>query len=420
MERASSMTMIEKVLARASGHMHVQAGEMVQAAADRFILTSLADVARELSEAGVTRLRDPSKVWVIHDQVALPFNITSANEYVASREACRRLGVEGLFDFGRAGICHVVAAEEALAAPGELVLSDDIDALTLGALNVGATGIPDISYALTTGEAWFEVPATVKWVLEGTLSSGVTAKDVGLYLVGRYGPLAGAGRSGEYTGSLLGKLSLESRLCLANMGHLLGHPFVLFEADQRVLNYYAARGQKISSTVTSDPGATYAAAFEVDVSEIEPQVAAPHHPWNAKPVSEVVGKRIDQAYIGSCANSRFEDLVQVAHIVQGRKIHPDVRMIVTPGSQKIYNQAVKAGLVKTLMKADIVVTSPGVAAESGYHAGVLGAGEVCISSAARNFQGRMGSPASEVYLGSAATVAASALRGQIADPREYL
>lgn len=423
------MTAIEKILARASGRPGVAAGEYVVAKIDRAMvtgeafgeLTSDAIGGKWPSDVVLDEVFDPEKVVVINEHQIPPFSTSIAEQYAACRKGVRKLGIRYFYDIGRGGICHQVFAEKGFARPGELVVGDDSHTCTYGAFGTASRGINlELPYILLTGETWFRVPPTIRFVMSGELPTGVFSKDIILAIAQTYGTEVGLERAVEFTGSLVCNMSIPARMTIANMGIEIGADFALFEADDKVIDYVKSRTNESFKPEFSDLDTEYEAEYEINVSTLTPKVACPHDVANVRDITEMVGTRIDQAFLGSCTNGRYEDLFVAARIFQGRKVHPDVRLIVTPASQEVYQLALQEGLIDIFHKAEALVTNATCGACAGNQLGVLGAGEVCIGSNNRNFRGRMGSPKAEVYIASPATVAASAIEGAIADPREYL
>ncbi len=418
------MTMAEKILARASGRERVRPGDLVIARVDRLLMTGWR-FATFAQQAG-GRVWDPERVVVVFDHVAPPPTVSAANAFAEARKLVKELGLRYVYEVGR-GICHQVFLEEGFARPGELVVGADSHTCTAGALGAAACGINvETPYVLAYGETWFRVPESLRILLEGELPPGVSSKDVVLYIAGTYGEDVALYKSLEWDGPALREMSLESRIVLSNMGVELGAKFALQPPDEVVLEYVRARvpeGERETlEPIGPDPDAHYERVIEMDVSRLEPMVACPHDVGNVQPVSalETENVKIDQAFLGSCTNARLEDLEVAARILRGRRIHPDTRLLVTPASQSVYEEALKQGILQVLAEAGAVITHADCGACPGFHLGLLGDGEVCIASQNRNYRGRMGSPKAQIYLASAATVAASALEGYIADPRKYL
>ncbi|MBI4493464.1 MAG: 3-isopropylmalate dehydratase large subunit [Chloroflexi bacterium] len=415
------MAMAEKALARAAGRQHVAAGEFVTASIDLVMTHDIfaADVFGLLAEAGISRVWDPERVVVVFDHLVPAPTIAAAEAQRRAREHIAHFGVRHFYG-ERAGICHQVLAEKGHALPGRLLVATDSHTTTVGALGTAGTGIgtSEMAYVLATGRLWFKVPETIRVELAGQLPAWATTKDLVLFLAGRYGADVARYCALEYGGPGAASLSVDSRLTVCNMGVELGAKFAFFEADQVTLAYLASRTSEPLEPFGPDPGARYRTTYHLDLSSLEPQVALPHNIDNVRPVSEALGLRIDQAFVGSCTNGRLEDLEAAATILRGRQVHPSVRMIVVPASQEVYAEAARRGLLEVFSQAGAVVLSPGCGPCFGGHQGLLAPGERCIGTHNRNFRGRMGSPQAEIYLASPATVAASAVAGAIADPRE--
>ena len=413
------MTMAEQVLARACGRSTVRPGAYVTARIDVAMChEAFVACARQLADVGIDRLWDPDRVIVVLDHSFPAANERMARAHQLARQAVERFGVATFL--GHAGICHQVLVERGLVRPGQLVVGTDSHSCTYGAVGAAGSGIglTDMTYALATGELWMRVPESLRFVLAGTPGPAVMAKDVVLYIAGRYGTDVAQYASIEFAGPVAERMSIAGRMTMSNMGVELGAKFAFFAADARTAEHYASIGAEPPAPFDAQPGASYAAEHSVDVSELGPQVALPHSPGNVRAVADVGGVRIDQAFLGSCTNARLEDFAVAARVLAGRQVHPHTRLIVTPASQAVALDAARLGYTATLIEAGAHVTAPGCGACPGGHSGVLGPGEVCVSSTNRNFPGRMGSPQAEVYLASPATVAASAVAGELVDPRE--
>lgn len=414
------MTMTEKILARASGRSRVQPGDLVTVKVDKAVQIDLNFLRSMWREP--LRVWDPERIVVIFDHIAPPKDVQSAEACQIGREFVRRFGIRRFHDVGGdQGICHQVIADEAYALPGQILVCPDSHTCSGGAFNCAARGIgpADLIYVLCKGETWFKVGETVRYHLEGSPPPAVTAKDVFLHIAGQYGDHAMT--NVEFGGPGVTAMSLDARRTLATMCAEISAEFALLEADQKVLDYLGGRTAEAFEPAPPDPGARYAAVRTIDLGRLEPLVALPHTVvGNVQPVRAAAGLRIDQAFIGSCANGTLDDLALAARIVKGRRVAPGVRFIVTPGSQRIFREAVKAGIVLTLMEAGALVTNATCGACAGLHLGVLGPGERCLTASTRNFKGRMGSNEAEIYMASPAVVAASALTGVITDPRDFL
>jgi 3-isopropylmalate/(R)-2-methylmalate dehydratase large subunit len=332
------------------------------------------------------------------------------------------MNILNYFEIGKMGIEHCLIPEKGLALPGEIVIGADSHTCTYGALNCLGTGVgsTDMAAAMATGYLWFRVPESIKIVYKGKLNPWVTGKDLILYTIGDIGVDGALYKSIEFTGETIKDLSMDSRMTMANMAIEAGAKCGLFEYDEKTKNYLIERVVREYTPVSSDPDATYEEVIEYDVSNIEPQVAFPHLPENTKPVHEAKGIKIDQSVIGSCTNGRIEDLRIAAQVLKGQKINPNVRCIIFPGTQDIYMQALKEGLIEIFIEAGAAVSTPTCGPCLGGHMGVLAKGEKAISTTNRNFVGRMGHPESEVYLSNPAVAAASAITGYITHPEEVI
>jgi 3-isopropylmalate/(R)-2-methylmalate dehydratase large subunit len=305
--------------------------------------------------------------------------------------------------------------------PGQLVLGTDSHSTTYGAFGAAGAGIglTEMSYVLATGELWMQVPPTIRFDLVGEPGPGLMSKDVVLHVAGVFGTEVAQYRAIEFAGPVASRMSIASRMTVSNMAAELGAKFAFFGADDKTVAYLRERTAGSAAPFGPDPDATYEAAHRVDISGLEPQVARPHNPGNVVPVSQVGDVRVDQAFLGSCTNARLEDLAVAALILKGRQVQPQTRLLVTPASQQVYLEATAAGHTRVLLEAGAHITPAACGACCGGHMGLVGPGEVCISSTNRNFRGRMGSPEADVYLGSPATVAAAAVAGRIVDPRQF-
>ncbi len=417
------MTMAEKILARASGRKEVKPGEYVTAKVDQVMSQeAFAEVYRILKEEGIDRVWDRSKIAIMLDHNVPPPTVADAEAHKLIREGVKKLGIEGWHDM-RAGICHQIMGEKGHIIPGELVLGTDSHSTTYGAFGAAGAGIgvSEMAYVMATGELWMRVPSTIQMVIRGDLPKGVTSKDILLFIAGKYTTQVAQYKAVEFKGPAAERMSMASRMTMSNMGVEIGAKFAFFEADQKTVDYllpYVKEEAKNRLGIfQADPDARYDQLYEIDVSRLEPQVSFPHDVGNVRPISEVGDIRVNQAFLGSCTNGRLEDLEIAAGLLKGKKVHPEVRLIVFPASWEIYLQALRGGILETLIEAGAVVCNPGCGPCLGGHMGLLAAGERCIASSNRNFKGRMGSTEAEVYLGSPATVAASAVAGRIVDPR---
>lgn len=414
------MTMAEKILARASGREKVSPGEYVTASVDcAMVHEGLAAVYTTLLGAGIDSVWNPDKIVAVLDHAVPAPNERYASIHKLVRDAIKKLGIRNYYG-ERAGICHQVMVERGHVAPGMLIVGTDSHSTTYGALGAAGTGIgfTEMAYVFATGKLWFRVPETIKFELEGELPYMVSAKDVILYLIGKYSSEAAQYKSVEFTGNMAKEMSIDGRMTICNMAMEMGAKFAFFEPDEKTMRYLEGKVKDFED-LKADDDAEYEKIHREDLSNLEPQVAAPFTVDNVYPVSKLEGKKIDQAVIGSCTNGRLEDLRVAAEILEGREVHPAVRLLVIPASWKIYREAMEEGILATFIDAGAIICNPGCGPCFGAHMGLLAPGETCIASINRNFRGRMGSYDAEVYLASPATVAASCVEGKIADPRRY-
>jgi 3-isopropylmalate dehydratase large subunit len=414
------MTMAEKIMARTSGRASVRAGDYVTCEADTLMChEAFAACAGPLQMMGLKELHDPDRVVVVIDHNFPAPTARAAAGHRALRGLCEAYGVQNYL--GPAGICHQVLPERGFIRPGTLVLGTDSHSTTYGAFGAAGAGIglTEMTYVLALGSLWMQVPPTIRFDLVGQAGPALMSKDIMLAIAGRFTPEVAQYQAVEFHGPVAQRMTMSSRWTMSSMGVEIGAKFAFFPADDVTLAYLRDRVPGGVEAFAPDPDATYAAHHEVDISSLEPQVACPHDVGNVKPVTAVAGTKVDQVFLGSCTNARMEDFEVAARILSGRRVHPNVRMICTPASQQVMLDATRAGYVETLLEAGAVFTPSGCGACPGGHMGVIGPGEVCMSSTNRNFQGRMGSADGFVYLGSPATVAATAVAGAIADPREF-
>ncbi len=415
------MTLAEKILARASGREDVEPGEYVTADIDLAMAhEGFAAVYLGLIGAGINKVWNPDKIVVLLDHAAPAPNVRYAGVHKMVRDAVKSLGIKNFYDI-RAGVCHQVLQEKGHVLPGMLIVGTDSHTTTYGSLTAAGTGIgfSEMSYVFATGKLWFRVPETIKFEITGKLPYHVMSKDIILNLLGKYSAEAAQYKSVEFTGSLSKELSIASRMTMSNMAMEMGAKFAFYETDQKTIDYLKDKTKEPIQNLKADNEAEYEKIYEEDVTELEPQVAEPYTVDNVKPIKEAEGIPVNQALLGSCTNGRLEDLRIAAKILEGQKVYPDTRLIVTPASTEVYREALKEGILETIIDAEGIITNPGCGACFGGHMGLLAAGEVCIASINRNFRGRMGDSEAKVYLASPATVAASAIEGKIADPRKY-
>ena len=412
-------TMSEKIFSAKLGRK-VSAGEYVTAKIDlAMVHEALSTSGEVLVKAGIDRVWDAEKVVVILDHYIPAPSEQMAVVHDQVRKLVERFKIARFHD-GRDGICHQVMIESGYLRPGDLVVGADSHTCTYGALGVASTGIgrTEMSYVLATGELWFKVPTTVRVVMKGSLPPRVYVKDVSLAIAGRLGTEFAQYRAIEFAGELAKNLSISSRVVLSNMSVEFGAKFGLFEADDKTLSYLKSTGVEGAERLSADPDALYEQEHVIDAADLEPLLAAPHSVDHVSPVREAKGRPIQQAMLGSCTNGRIEDIRAAAEILRGKKAAPSVRLLVYPASRKVLNESLHDGSMQTLLDAGAILCAPSCGPCFGGYGGVLAPGETCISSTNRNFQGRMGSPEANVYLASPATVAASAWKGAIWDPRE--
>lgn len=412
-------TFAEKVLGVRVGR-EVSAGEIVTVKPD-YVMShdNSAAISKTFRSIGVERVEDPGRIVIVLDHCVPAAGQKYAQNHKDVREFVRDQGIENFFDINR-GICHQVLPEEGFALPGRLILGSDSHTTTYGAFGAFSAGIGRSEAAViwATGEIWLRVPSTFKVVADGAFPSGVSAKDLILHVIGELGADGGLYRAVEFCGEAVRGMSMGGRMTLCNMAAEMGAKIGYVEPDGITLRYLGRRARSGFEPLFSAPDASFDPPFEVDVSALTPMVARPHTVDNVSTVDEAAGTEIDQALLGTCTNGRVEDLWAAANRLRGKRIHPRVRLLVFPASREVYTEAMRLGLLADLVEAGAVIMNPGCGPCLGAHEGVLAPGEVCISTANRNFKGRMGCNEAEVYLGSPETVAASALAGCIADPRE--
>lgn len=414
-------TMAEALLASASNTERVSPGDHVVCEVDVVMTQDIhtPGVAHVLEEMGVEELHDPSRVVVVLDHEAPSHDVTNATEKVGIREFVKDHPGVTFYDVGT-GISHEVLSEKGHIRPGELVVGSDSHTVTHGAFGAASTGLgdTDIAYALATGENWFRVPESIAFDVEGSFGEHVSSKDLLLYIAGKYGTDVARYRAIEFRGPGVEALPLDDRITLTNMSIELGAKFGFTPVDDTVTEYVEDRTDEPFDPIHADSDAEYAETYEIDVTDLEPQVAVPHDVENVHPISAVDPVEVDQVFLGSCTNGKYEDLRVAAEILEGREIAPMTRLLVTPASREIYGRAERDGLIRIFNDAGAVVTSSTCGACPGLGMGVLGDGEVCLAAQNRNFKGRMGHDNSEIYLSSPATAAATAITGRITDPRE--
>ncbi|NWF96226.1 MAG: 3-isopropylmalate dehydratase large subunit [Candidatus Thorarchaeota archaeon] len=420
------LTLAEKILTAHSSDKRAVAGDIVEASVDLLMVHEVlgSRILPILEEMGLERVWDPDRVLVVNDHWAPASDIKSAEIHKRNRRFVREQGITHFCDVD-CGICHQVLPELGLVAPGDLVVGSDSHSTAYGAFNAFSTGLAatDCATILATGRCWFRIPETIRIELNGTPGKMIMSKDIILKIIGDMGVEGANYQSIEFHGSVVDRMTVDSRMTMTNMVVEAGAKCGLMPISQNVKAWMTEYAPSRSWTqVEPDSDAEYCERVEIDVGHDigEPMVAAPHSPANVRPVSELEGTPIDQAFIGSCTNARLEDLEIAARVLRGKRVHEGTRLIVTPASRLTYRRALDRGIISDLHNAGAVVTNPTCGACVGGHLGVLASGEVCISSTNRNFRGRMGSPEAEIYLASPATVAASAVAGAIKDPRSVI
>jgi 3-isopropylmalate/(R)-2-methylmalate dehydratase large subunit len=407
--------MIEKILARAAGRDAVEAGEFVVCDVD---MTVLIDLQFATLWASPTKIADADRLAVVMDHAVPAPSVADADGGVRARQFVKQHGIKRFFDVGRHGICHEVISEAGLARPGEILTCTDSHTCAGGAYNTAARGLGPVEVysIMCTGKTWFQVAPTLRYDLIGEKPDVVTGKDIFLHIAGVYGDATN--HNLEFGGEGLASVPMNDRRTIATQGAEISADFTTFPADEQCEAFLEARSDRPYEPADPDGDASYAAVREVDLSTLEPYVARPGGvAHNAIPVSQIEARPVNQCFIGSCANGQLEDLRIAADVLRGQKVAAGVRLIVTPASQAVYTEAVRRGYVEAIAESGAVVTNSTCGACFGYHMGVLGAGEVCLTASTRNFKGRMGSPDAEIYMASPHTVAAAAIAGQIVDPR---
>ena len=417
-------TMAQKLLAKASGQPEVQTGKIMEVNLDRIMIHEgigwgIADAVKNL---GVERLAFPDKIVALLDHFAPPPNEAAANFHRVCRKFVSDFGIKEFLDM-RKGICHQVMVED-YVNPGEIIVGSDSHTTTYGALGSFATGLgfTDTAMAMVTGKTWFKVPETIRIDLIGKLPDGVAAKDVVLELLGRLKADGANYLSCEFGGEGLHHISVDGRLSICNMCAEMGAKVALMPVDDKVIQYLQAHGRPVrpDAVVEPDSDAAYRQRLVVNLSELTPRVALPHSPDNVCSVSDTKPINVDQVFIGSCSNGRLEDMRAASEILAKRQVHPQVRLVVIPASYRVLRDMAHEGILDVFIKAGAVIGPSTCGPCFGGHFGLLGAGEVCISTSTRNFIGRMGSKDAFVYLTSPQTAAASAVMGCLTDPRMLL
>ena len=415
-----SMTMSQKILAAHANVDEVRAGQLIMANLDLVLGNDItAPVAiNEFAKFGIDEVFDNSKIALVPDHFTPNKDIKAAQQCKKMRQFAHAKGIEHYFEIGAMGIEHALLPEQGLVNAGDLIIGADSHTCTYGALGAFSTGVgsSDMAGGMATGKAWFKVPGALQFNLTGRLGPWVSGKDLILHIIGMIGVDGALYKSMEFTGEGVASLNIDDRFTICNMAIEAGAKNGIFEVDAVALEYLQAHNTKEPKIYSRDKGAHYEARYEIDLSTIRPTVAFPHLPSNTRVIDEVGNIEIDQVVIGSCTNGRISDLRIAAKILQGKRVNSRVRTIIFPATQKIYLQALDEGLLKIFVEAGAVVSTPTCGPCLGGHMGILAEGERAVATTNRNFVGRMGHPASEVYLASPAVAAASALSGFIANP----
>jgi len=418
-------TITERILARAAGREAVSAGEIVEAKVDLAMgndITAPLAIA-EFEQAGFDKVFDPARVALVPDHFTPNKDIKTAGQVKKMREFARKHGIADFFEIGRVGIEHVILPDLGMVAPGDVVVGADSHTCTYGAVAAFATGVgsTDFAAAMAWGRVWLRVPETLEFVYHGRPGKYVVGKDLMLHTIGLIGVDGALYKAMEFTGEAIEALSMDGRFTMCNMAIEAGGKSGIVGFDETTTQFLqsrpdGSRARVVGQVFASDPDAAFAQVIEIDASAVRPTVAKPHLPSNTVPADELADVRIDQVVVGSCTNGRLADLRQAAEILKGRTVHPDVRLIVLPGSQEVFLAASRDGTMQALVEAGAAFSTPTCGACLGGHMGVLAAGERAVATTNRNFVGRMGHPESEVYLSNPYVAAASAIAGHVATP----
>jgi len=418
------MTITERILAKHCGKTEVKEGEFIEVDIDVLLGNDItAPLAIEkFREWGGKRVFDSQKIVLVPDHSTPNKDIRAAQQSLFLRKFVREQGIANYFEVGRVGIEHILLPEKGLVLPGDLVIGADSHTCTAGALGAFSCGVgsTDLAAAMLTGRVWLKVPSTIRFVYRGELRKWVTAKDLILYTIGDIGVEGASYKSMEFGGEVISRMSMAGRLTMCNMAVEAGAKNGIIEPDEVTLNYIRRRSKREYHLYGGDPEAEYLEVKEYEVSQLEPQVAFPSLPSNTRGISQIGKIQVDQVVIGSCTNGHFEDLKIAAELLKGKKIYPDVRLIIIPATPSIYLETLKKGLLQVFLEAGAVISPPTCGPCLGGHMGVLGEGEVAVSTTNRNFVGRMGHLKSKVYLTGPAVAAASAIKGRIASPEEVI
>ncbi len=416
------MTIAEKILAAHAGLDEVVPGQLIECDLDLVLANDITGpiAIKEFRKIGAERVFDAAKIALVPDHYAPNKDIKSAEQTKMLRDFAREQGIAHYYEVGCMGVEHALLPEQGVVTAGDLIIGADSHTCTYGALGAFSTGVgsTDAAVGFATGRAWFKVPESLKFEIEGELRPGVTGKDIILYIIGMIGVDGALYKAMEFTGSAIRSLSMEGRLAISNMAIEAGGKAGIIEVDDVTRAYMQGRMERPGVEYHSDADAEYAHVYRIKAEDIPVMVSWPHLPSNAHPVAESRDIAIDQAVIGSCTNGRIEDMRQAAAVLRGRKVHPNVRCIVIPATQLVYRQCIEEGLMEVFLDANCAVSTPTCGPCLGGYMGILAAGERCVATTNRNFVGRMGDPTSEVYLSNPAVAAASAVAGHLALPED--
>lgn len=416
------MTMAEKILAAHAGLEEVVSGQLIECNLDLVLSNDVtAPIAiKEFKKIGVEKVFDPTKIALVPDHYVPNKDIKSAEQAKMTRDFAREQGITHYYEVGCMGVEHALLPEQGVVGAGDLIIGADSHTCTYGALGAFSTGVgsTDAAVGYATGKAWFKVPESLLFNVEGELRPGVTGKDIILHIIGMIGVDGALYQAMEFRGSAIEGLTMDERLSISNMAIEAGGKAGLIPVDDVTRKYMDGRTERPYTEYHSDPDAVYAKVYNIDAQDIVPTVAFPHLPSNTRPASEARDIVIQQSVIGSCTNGRIEDMRQAAAVLKGHKVHRDVRCIIIPATQQVYRQCIKEGLMDIFLDANCAVSTPTCGPCLGGYMGILAAGERSIATTNRNFVGRMGDPSSEVYLSSPAVAAASAVLGHIGLPED--
>lgn len=419
---ARPMTMAEKILAAHAGLEEVVPGQLIECDLDLVLSNDVTSpiAIKEFKKVGVDKVFDPTKIALVPDHYVPNKDIQSAEQAKMTREFAHEQGITHFYEVGCMGVEHALLPEQGVVGAGDLIIGADSHTCTYGALGAFATGVgsTDAAMGYATGRAWFKVPESILFNIEGELAPGVTGKDIILHIIGMIGVDGALYQAMEFRGSAIENLSMDERLSISNMAIEAGGKAGLIAVDDVTRAYMDGRTERPYKEYHSDPDAVYAKVYNIDASDIVPTVALPHLPSNTRPAAEARDITIDQAVIGSCTNGRIVDMRQAAEVLKGHKVAPNVRCIIIPATQQVYRQCIEEGLMDIFLDANCAISTPTCGPCLGGYMGILAAGERSIATTNRNFVGRMGDPTSEVYLSSPAVAAASAVLGHIGLPED--